>query len=556
MERIFAVVKAKGGFHHFNVMVVGKMRGWVEETARTLVMEVGVENGQIDQGDALTIDQLDDLSCTANLLADGGKLDEAQAMYVRALAGCEEALGPDHTSTLFTTHNLANVLYQQGNLDEAKAMYERALVECERVSGPDHANTLFTVSNLAALLSDQGKLDEAKAMYERALSGQEKVLGPDHTSTLSTVNNLAMLLQNQGNCDVAKAMYDRALVGQEKALGPDHPDTINTIYNLAALLKDQGKFNEAQAMYIRALAKYEKVLGPDHTRTINTVLCIGASLSDQGKWDEAEVMYDRALVGYEKVVGPDHVSTLRIVNNLGLLLKQQGKLDEAKVIYERALQACQEVLEPGHKTIRHLTECLEDCEPFQVAMFPTDGVALKQHRNVTSVRIFSDYRVRFNNFNTVIGDVHLFGGKYYYEVEVLIMNSTPQFGWATEGFERTEGHSGNGVGDDTYSWGFDGDRIMKWYGGKQPFGKVWTAGDVLGLAIDLVGKTVSFSVNGYFSEPLGVAFSGIDVPAGWIMPALSSQTGTYHINFGDRCFIHPPPDKSYQSVALGMQRYK
>ena len=73
------------------------------------------------------------------------------------------------------------------------------------------------------------------------------------------------------------------------------------------------------------------------------------------------------------------------------------------------------------------------------------------HRNVTLCLTFSDYRVRFNNFNTMIGDVQLVDGKYHYEFEVLTMGEDPQFGWATDGFERIEGYSGNGIGDDTCS---------------------------------------------------------------------------------------------------------
>jgi hypothetical protein len=40
------------------------------------------------------------LHSLGNLYSDQGKLAEAEAMYVRALQGWEEALGPDHTSTL------------------------------------------------------------------------------------------------------------------------------------------------------------------------------------------------------------------------------------------------------------------------------------------------------------------------------------------------------------------------------------------------------------------------------------------------------------------------
>ena len=46
-------------------------------------------------------------------------------MYERALAGKEKALGPDHTSTLDTVHNLGNLYKKQGRLVKAEAMYQR-----------------------------------------------------------------------------------------------------------------------------------------------------------------------------------------------------------------------------------------------------------------------------------------------------------------------------------------------------------------------------------------------------------------------------------------------
>ena len=69
---------------------------------------------------------------------------------------------------------------KQGKLDEAKAMYERALAGKERTLGADHPDTLMTVNNLAIVLEQQGKLDEAKTMYERALAGKERAIGADH----------------------------------------------------------------------------------------------------------------------------------------------------------------------------------------------------------------------------------------------------------------------------------------------------------------------------------------------------------------------------------------
>ncbi|KAK4973985.1 hypothetical protein LTR28_010914 [Elasticomyces elasticus] len=173
------------------------------------------------------------------LFAHQDKLDEAERMHMRALAGYEKALGAEHTSTLTTVQNLGNLYKNRGKLDEAERMYMRALAGYEKALGAEHTSTLDTVNNLGILYADQGKLDEAERMYTRALAGREKALGAEHTSTLNTVNNLGLLYSNQGKLAEAEKMYERALQGKEKTLGPDHTSTLNTLYNLCALYLDR-----------------------------------------------------------------------------------------------------------------------------------------------------------------------------------------------------------------------------------------------------------------------------------------------------------------------------
>jgi tetratricopeptide (TPR) repeat protein len=276
-----------------------------------------------------------------------GKLQEAEEMYQRALAGKEKALSPDHTSTLDTVNNLGNLYYVQEKLKEAEEMYQQALADKKAV-GPDHTSTLGTVHNLGLLYSTQGKLKEAEEMYQRALAGYEKAVGPDHTSTLDTINNLGALYSYQEKLKEAEEMYQRALAGKEEALGPDHTSTLETINNLGALYSYQEKLKEAEEMYQRALAGYEKALGPDHTSTLSTVNNLGILYSNQGKLKQAEEMYQRALAGNEKVLGPDHTWTLTVVNNLSLLYSDQGKLKEAEEMYQRALAGKEKVLGSDH----------------------------------------------------------------------------------------------------------------------------------------------------------------------------------------------------------------
>ncbi|KAH0535996.1 hypothetical protein FGG08_007113 [Glutinoglossum americanum] len=275
------------------------------------------------------------LHALGNLYRDQGKLTEAEAMYQRALAGCEKALGPEHTSTLDTTNSLGILYWNQGKLAEAEAMYQRALAGYEKALGLEHTSTLDTINNLGTLYQSQGKPAEAEAMYQRALAGKEKTLGLEHTSTLETINNLGVLYRDQGKLAEAEAMYQRALAGKEKALGPEHTSTLDTINNLGVLYRNQGKLTEAEAMHQRALAGYEKALGPEHMSTLRTVNNLGNLYRNQGKLTEAEAMYQRALAGNEKALGPEHTSTLQTINNLGILYQDQGKLAEAEAMYQR-----------------------------------------------------------------------------------------------------------------------------------------------------------------------------------------------------------------------------
>ena len=108
--------------------------------------------------------------------------------------------------------------------------------------------------------------------------------------------------------------------------------------------------------------------------------------------------------------------------------------------------------------------------------------------------------------------------------------------------------TGNNVGDNAFSWGFDGVRVRKWGDvSSSAVGVEWKEGDVLALACDMVSKTASFSVNGSFEPPLGVVFDKIVADS--IAPAFTAQVGFKVVaNFGHLTFKHAPPDESYVSV--------
>jgi hypothetical protein len=86
--------------------------------------------------------------------------------------------------------------------------------------------------------------------------------------------------------------------------------------------------------------------------------------------------------------------------------------------------------------------------------------------------------------------------------------------------------------------------VKIWHAGKrEDFGCAWEVGDVVGFAVDVDAGTVSFSLNGSWERPWGVAFSGIQFD-GPVVPALTvDHNSKLEVNFGHQPFRFSPPWK-------------
>ncbi|XP_032228268.1 uncharacterized protein LOC5504108 [Nematostella vectensis] len=134
-------------------------------------------------------------------------------------------------------------------------------------------------------------------------------------------------------------------------------------------------------------------------------------------------------------------------------------------------------------------------------------------------------------------------GKFYYECKTST-GGYMQLGWADDGFSAAA-DTGQGCGDDSHSWAYDGTRTLKWHANaKEPYGRKWKEGDTVGIAVDLDQGEVSFSLNGDWSSPMGTAFTGI-TPDGGIYPCLSlirGQRVSVHLGTPSNPFDYNPPE--------------
>ena len=201
-------------------------------------------------------------------LRERARFAEAEPLYLRALAICEQQLGPEHPDTGDTVDELAMIYEWQGRNAEAEPLYLRALAIREQYWGAEHPTTATSLHNLAGFYERRGRLSEAEPLYLRALAIKMQYWGAEHYATADTLNNLARLYTQQGRYAEAEPMLRRALAIREQYWGAEHPTTAASLDNLADLQMEQDRYAEAEPLYQRALAIRERRLGSEHPDTL------------------------------------------------------------------------------------------------------------------------------------------------------------------------------------------------------------------------------------------------------------------------------------------------
>ncbi|KAE9543520.1 hypothetical protein AGLY_002320 [Aphis glycines] len=112
-------------------------------------------------------------------------------------------------------------------------------------------------------------------------------------------------------------------------------------------------------------------------------------------------------------------------------------------------------------------------------------------------------------------------GKWYFEFEILT-NGPMRVGWAR--FTCSPGYQ---IGSDENSWAFDGYNEEKIYmGTAESFGRQWQVGDVVGVFLDLMDHTISFSLNGeLLMDTLGGETTFSEVQGEGFVPAFTLGLG-------------------------------
>jgi len=186
-------------------------------------------------------------------------------------------------------------------------------------------------------------------------------------------------------------------------------------------------------------------------------------------------------------------------------------------------------------------------------------IVIGRHRGeFGDVRVSATHEVEFKSYSTASSPKAVVkkGQKARYEVKFVNGFGISQIGWANSEFELRNSYTGDGVGDDNNGYGFDGQRVCKWFDGDRPWGIeiLPSSGQTLGVALDLEKGEVLYGVDGDWGEPMGVAFTDVNVEREYF-PAFTAQNMTVAVNYGSEDFAFNGPDESFKSL-VGEQSWE
>jgi serine/threonine protein kinase/tetratricopeptide (TPR) repeat protein len=289
----------------------------------------------------------------------------AQAVNKRreALSLCEKHLIGDHDSTFAALGMLASACRVAGRLDEAEALFPRAIAMGLRLYGPGHEKVLANQINFGALLHVRGRFEQAETQYREALDGHRRSPHSDKPNLWVAVSNLGELYRDWGRYDQAESALTEALEGQQKDFGLGHTATLWTLWKIAEMDRDRGRYPEAVAKFLRCLEGYAKVQKPESLDLATLEADLGLTHLKAGAPGKAEPLFREALRVYDKEM-PDDWRRFEIRSQLGEALATQKHFAEAEPLllegYEGMIARRKDVTvdawprrpDPGRRVVR------------------------------------------------------------------------------------------------------------------------------------------------------------------------------------------------------------
>jgi tetratricopeptide (TPR) repeat protein len=163
---------------------------------RREILELRMKTPGAKAGSARVIPSEADL---AEALEKSGAIEEAAPLCEKTLEAHRTAFGAEHPQTLRVCDLLAQIRADQGKMDEADAMFKQTLSVRRAHPQAGEAPLAGTLKVYGLALERAGRHSEAAPILEEALTLEDRMLGPEHPASVKVREALAKAYEGMGD---------------------------------------------------------------------------------------------------------------------------------------------------------------------------------------------------------------------------------------------------------------------------------------------------------------------------------------------------------------------
>lgn len=282
---------------------------------------------------------------TARARRQLGEPSEAGRDALVALRGHRRALGIGHPRTLLSADSYGGIQRADGEFTEARTEGRGVVAGMTMLLGPDHSATAQTVHNLALSEALCGDYRIALELLQARYARRRAIGGPDDDEALGLVDSLALvhrgLGQNRESFDLLKQYLHRTG-------GGTGPDSVNVEIGLAVSERRLGQVKGALERDTRVLDECRARFGDGQLRTERCRFSLAADQHAVGDHPAALTSVETCWQALADTLGDLHPFTLLCGIRVGVHQRAVGNLDGALLNGKFAWDELSEALGPDH----------------------------------------------------------------------------------------------------------------------------------------------------------------------------------------------------------------
>jgi tetratricopeptide (TPR) repeat protein len=236
----------------------------------------------------------------------------------------EQALGQNCPEVAATVSKLADLYFHKGMLEDAEALYRRALQIMEKTLGPYRAEVVDTKKCLEKVLTVRQK-GAPTAVYTRPPACQWRQSLTDSSTSLDAVPASMALGWPSGFPDEQEKDTELEVATVRQTMGKDHPHVADLLTKLADHYCRRKRYHEMEPILLEALHIREKSLGGEHPLVSTSLKNLARLYYFQHRYELSEPLFKRALAIRQKVYSKDHPRYADVEEQYSKLLRKTGR---------------------------------------------------------------------------------------------------------------------------------------------------------------------------------------------------------------------------------------